>query len=65
VVVDDDEPSLPVPWGDDVATYYGVDLREVALHGTRFQRPPAQEWRCNNTTRCCWGWCWSAPPERS
>jgi CubicO group peptidase (beta-lactamase class C family) len=48
VVVDDDEPWLPVPWGDDVATYYGVDLREVALHGTRIQRPPGQEWHDNN-----------------
>jgi CubicO group peptidase (beta-lactamase class C family) len=45
VVVDDDrlvyeryfdyhEPSLPVPWGDGVATYDGVDLREVALNAT-------------------------------
>jgi CubicO group peptidase (beta-lactamase class C family) len=42
------EPSLPVPWGDDVATYYGVDLREVALLGTRIQRPPGQQWHYNN-----------------
>jgi CubicO group peptidase (beta-lactamase class C family) len=31
-----------------VAADYGVDLREVILHGTRIQRPPGQEWHDNN-----------------
>jgi CubicO group peptidase (beta-lactamase class C family) len=42
------EQSLPLPWGDDVNTYYGVDLRDLALNGTRIQRPPGQQWHYNN-----------------
>jgi CubicO group peptidase (beta-lactamase class C family) len=43
-----EEPAIPVPWGDDVATYYGVDLRDVGLNGSRIERPPGEEWHYNN-----------------
>jgi CubicO group peptidase (beta-lactamase class C family) len=37
-------PSL----GDDTHTYYGVDLRDVALNRTQIQQPPGLAWRYNN-----------------
>ncbi len=37
-----------MPWSDDAVTYYGVDLREVALERTEIQRRPNSEWRYNN-----------------
>jgi CubicO group peptidase (beta-lactamase class C family) len=37
-------PSL----GDDTYTYYGVDLREVALNRTRIDQPPGLAWHYNN-----------------
>ena len=37
-------PSL----GDDTHTYYGVDLRDVALNRTRIQQPPGLAWVYNN-----------------
>jgi CubicO group peptidase (beta-lactamase class C family) len=42
-----EEPEVPVPWGDDVDTYYGVDLREVGLDGSQIVREPG-EWHYNN-----------------
>ena len=42
------ETDLPWPWTDDTYTYYGVDLRDVGLNGTRIERPPGQEWHYNN-----------------
>jgi CubicO group peptidase (beta-lactamase class C family) len=42
------EQSLPLPWGDDIDTYYGADLRGLALDGTRIERPPRQAWHYNN-----------------
>jgi CubicO group peptidase (beta-lactamase class C family) len=42
------ETDLPWPWADDTFTYYGVDLRDLALNGTRIERPPGQEWHYNN-----------------
>lgn len=42
------EQELPLPWGDDIDTYYGTDLREVALSQTRIERPPGQDWLYNN-----------------
>ena len=36
------------PWSDDAVTYYGVDLREVAVERTRVQGPPGREWHYNN-----------------
>jgi CubicO group peptidase (beta-lactamase class C family) len=43
-----EEQSLPLPWGDDVDTYYGTDLRDLALSATQIVRPPGQEWLYNN-----------------
>jgi CubicO group peptidase (beta-lactamase class C family) len=43
-----EEQELPLPWGDDIATYYGTDLRDVALDGTEIEQPPGQEWLYNN-----------------
>ena len=37
-------PSL----GDDTHTYYGVDLRDVALNRTRIDGPPGVGWQYNN-----------------
>jgi CubicO group peptidase (beta-lactamase class C family) len=37
-------PSL----GDDTYTYYGVDLREIALNRTRIDSPPGMAWQYNN-----------------
>jgi CubicO group peptidase (beta-lactamase class C family) len=42
------EHDLPLPWGDDIATYYGVDLREVALNDTEIVGPPGEAWLYNN-----------------
>jgi CubicO group peptidase (beta-lactamase class C family) len=42
------EPSIPTPWGDDVQTYYGTDLREVALNATEITGPPGKVWLYNN-----------------
>lgn len=43
-----EEQDLPLPWGDDVETYYATDLRELALTKTAIERPPGQEWLYNN-----------------
>jgi CubicO group peptidase (beta-lactamase class C family) len=43
-----EEQSLPLPWGDDVNTYYGTDLRDLALNGTQIERAPGQEWHYDN-----------------
>jgi CubicO group peptidase (beta-lactamase class C family) len=37
-------PSL----GDDTYTYYGVDLRDVALTRTKIEQPPGLAWQYNN-----------------
>jgi len=42
------ETDLPWPWTDDTYTYYGVDLRDVALNRTEVERPPGQHWQYNN-----------------
>jgi hypothetical protein len=42
------ETDLPWPWADDTSTYYGVDLRDVALNGTQIERAPGEEWHYNN-----------------
>ena len=43
-----EEQSLPLPWGDDVNTYYATDLRDLALNGTQIERAPGQEWYYDN-----------------
>jgi CubicO group peptidase (beta-lactamase class C family) len=42
------DTDLPWPWADDTFTYYGVDLREVALNRTRIERSPGEEFHYNN-----------------
>ena len=41
------ESDLPWPWGDDTDTYYGVDLRAVAL-SAKIEEPPGRHWHYNN-----------------
>jgi CubicO group peptidase (beta-lactamase class C family) len=43
-----EEQELPLPWGDDVDTYYGTDLRELALEDTEIEGPPGRVWHYNN-----------------
>jgi CubicO group peptidase (beta-lactamase class C family) len=43
-----EEQGLPLPWGDDIATYYGTNLRELALEDTEIEGPPSREWLYNN-----------------
>jgi CubicO group peptidase (beta-lactamase class C family) len=43
-----EEQSLPLPWGDDVNTYYGTDLRDLALSQTEIVSPPGGGWLYNN-----------------
>jgi CubicO group peptidase (beta-lactamase class C family) len=43
-----EEQSLPLPWGDDVDTYYGTDLRDLALSATEVVAPPGGGWAYNN-----------------
>jgi CubicO group peptidase (beta-lactamase class C family) len=40
--------GFPWPFGDDTYTYYGVDLREVALNRTKIEQPPGLAWQYNN-----------------
>ena len=37
-----------LPWSDDALTYYGTDLRELALEHTEVEEPPGQTWHYNN-----------------
>ena len=41
------EGGFPWPFGDDIYTYYGVDLRDVALNRVRIDGPPGG-WQYNN-----------------
>jgi CubicO group peptidase (beta-lactamase class C family) len=43
-----EEPGFPWPWGDDTYTYYGVDLRKVALERPEIERAPGETWHYNN-----------------
>lgn len=42
------ETDLPWPWADDTYTYYGADLREIALEQTEVETAPGHEWLYNN-----------------
>ena len=43
------EQSLPLPWGDDIDTYYGTDLRDLALNGDGDRAATrVSEWLYNN-----------------
>src|SRR5215207_1314375 len=37
-----------MPWSDDAVTYYGTDLRDVALEATEIERAPGMGWHYNN-----------------
>lgn len=37
-----------LPWSDDALTYYGTDLRDLALTHTHIEEPPGRTWRYNN-----------------
>jgi CubicO group peptidase (beta-lactamase class C family) len=37
-----------LPWSDDALTYYGTDLRDLALSHTEVVEPPGRTWRYNN-----------------
>jgi CubicO group peptidase (beta-lactamase class C family) len=40
--------GFPWPFGDDTYTYYGVDLRDLALTRVRIDAPPGVAWQYNN-----------------
>jgi len=42
------ETDLPWPFADDTYTYYGTDMRKIALDDTEIERPPGQEFLYNN-----------------
>jgi CubicO group peptidase (beta-lactamase class C family) len=43
------EQSNPLlPWGDDIDTYYGTDLRDLALNATEITGPAGRDWLYNN-----------------
>jgi CubicO group peptidase (beta-lactamase class C family) len=37
-----------LPWSDDALTYYGTDLRDLALTHTHVEEPPGRTWRYDN-----------------
>jgi CubicO group peptidase (beta-lactamase class C family) len=37
-----------MPWSHDALTYYGTDLRDLALTHTEIERPPGERWLYNN-----------------
>ena len=41
------------PWGDDAQTYYGANLRELALEDTEIIEPPGVRWHYNNYNPRC------------
>jgi CubicO group peptidase (beta-lactamase class C family) len=43
-----EEGGFPWPFGDDTYTYYGADLRDIALNRTRIASPPGVAWQYNN-----------------
>ena len=40
--------GFPWPFGDDTYTYYGVDLRDLALTRVQIEAPPGLAWQYNN-----------------
>jgi CubicO group peptidase (beta-lactamase class C family) len=40
--------GFPWPFGDDTYTYYGANLRDIALNRTRIAGPPGVAWQYNN-----------------
>jgi hypothetical protein len=37
-----------LPWSDDTETYYGTDVRKLALTDTEIIEPPGTRWHYNN-----------------
>jgi CubicO group peptidase (beta-lactamase class C family) len=44
----EEQRSPLLPWGDDINTYYGTDLRHLALEDTEIEGPPSTTWHYNN-----------------
>jgi len=42
------DTDFPWPFADDSYTYYGADLREIALDNSQIEGPPGQEFHYNN-----------------
>jgi CubicO group peptidase (beta-lactamase class C family) len=42
------ETDFPWPFADDSYTYYGTNLREIAIDDTRIERRPGEEFHYNN-----------------
>lgn len=42
------ESRFPSPRGDDTSTYYGVNLRKIALEESQIERAPGRQWHYNN-----------------
>jgi CubicO group peptidase (beta-lactamase class C family) len=42
------DTDFPWPFADDSYTYYGADLREIALDKSEIERPPGEEFHYNN-----------------
>ena len=42
------DTDLPWPWADDTYTYYGANMREIALEKTEIEKAPGTEWLYNN-----------------
>ena len=52
-----------MPWSDDALTYYGTDLRELALTHTRVEEPAGGRRGATTTsTPCCSAWSSSGSP---
>ena len=44
----EEDAGFPWPFGDDTYTYYGADLRDVALNRVGIAGPPGLAWQYNN-----------------
>jgi CubicO group peptidase (beta-lactamase class C family) len=44
----EEQGSPFVPWGDDIDTYYGTNLRKLALQDTKIEGLPSTTWHYNN-----------------
>jgi CubicO group peptidase (beta-lactamase class C family) len=42
------DTDFPWPFADDTYTYYGTNMRDIALKDTRIEQPPGEEWHYNN-----------------
>lgn len=43
-----EESAFPWPFGDDTRTYYGINLRQVALKRSEIHDTPGERWHYNN-----------------